>query len=217
MLGGKKRPAQIRILPLMIFMGFMVLTVRVTDLVQGIYLQSNLVHAAGAEKKPNKAQDKAKAQKKASKADAPAEAEMAEEDIVFKKLLDYQPEEIKILSELSDRKVEIEKRGKEVDAKERTLKALEKKLQGYTQTISENKKDTEVDDKTDQARAKKMADRAKIFQTMKPQDASRILSALNIDTSLSILEQMSAMKSAPIIAAMPPEKARVITEKLMAL
>ncbi len=54
----------------------------------------------------------------------------------------------------------------------------------------------------------------KIYETMKPKDAARILADLEMRILLGIMESMKERKSAPILAAMEPKRAREVTEEL---
>ena len=54
----------------------------------------------------------------------------------------------------------------------------------------------------------------KIYETMKPKDAARILEDLEMQILLGIMEMMKERKSAPILAAMGAERARQVTSEL---
>ena len=54
----------------------------------------------------------------------------------------------------------------------------------------------------------------KIYETMKPKDAARILSELEMKVLLGIMEKMNGRRTAPILAAMPAARAREVTEEL---
>ena len=54
----------------------------------------------------------------------------------------------------------------------------------------------------------------KIYETMKPKEAARILGELELGVLLPILERMKERAMAPVLAAMDPAKAREITTEL---
>jgi flagellar motility protein MotE (MotC chaperone) len=54
----------------------------------------------------------------------------------------------------------------------------------------------------------------KIYESMKPKDAARIFEALELPILLDVMERMREAKSAPILAAMDPMKAKEVTSSL---
>jgi len=61
----------------------------------------------------------------------------------------------------------------------------------------------------------RIASLVKIYEGMKPKDAARIFNTLDLDILLAVAGRMSERKSAPIIAAMSPERAKTLTTMLM--
>ena len=57
----------------------------------------------------------------------------------------------------------------------------------------------------------------KIYESMKPKDATRIFDELDMNTLLMVAERMKEPKLAPIMAKMNPTKATEITVKLSQL
>jgi flagellar motility protein MotE (MotC chaperone) len=119
------------------------------------------------------------------------------------------------LSALSERRAEIDRRADEVQQREVLLKATEQrinekiaKLQALEKTIDERAKQR---DDEEEARLKSLV---KIYETMKPKDAARILDELELPVLLKVLERMKEAKSAPILASMEPAKAKQATVAL---
>ena len=54
----------------------------------------------------------------------------------------------------------------------------------------------------------------KIYETMKPDEASRILETLDMPILLGVIQRMKPARTAPIMAKMNPEKAKEITSAL---
>jgi flagellar motility protein MotE (MotC chaperone) len=52
---------------------------------------------------------------------------------------------------------------------------------------------------------------------MKPRDAAKIFDDLDTPVLLEVVDRMNERKAAPILAAMQPDRAREITEKLAAM
>lgn len=56
----------------------------------------------------------------------------------------------------------------------------------------------------------------KIYEGMKPKEAATIFNTLDMDVLLSVISRMSERKSSPVLAAMAPDKARLVTIRLAA-
>jgi flagellar motility protein MotE (MotC chaperone) len=54
----------------------------------------------------------------------------------------------------------------------------------------------------------------KIYETMKPKEAARIFEELDMPVLLGVVERMKECKTAPILAAMDPAKAKELTMQL---
>ena len=54
----------------------------------------------------------------------------------------------------------------------------------------------------------------KVYETMKPKDAATIFNELSMPVLLQVLDRMKDTKTASIMAAMNPEKARDVTAEL---
>ncbi|HQT62492.1 MAG TPA: hypothetical protein PLV07_09200 [Acidiphilium sp.] len=61
---------------------------------------------------------------------------------------------------------------------------------------------------------KKWAALVSTYETMDPRSAARIFDGLDPKIVLNVIQRMSSRKSAPILAAMSPQKAQIVTEKL---
>ena len=51
----------------------------------------------------------------------------------------------------------------------------------------------------------------KLYETMKPRDAATIFNDLDLPVLLPVLDRMKEAKAAPVLAAMQPERARLVT------
>ena len=54
----------------------------------------------------------------------------------------------------------------------------------------------------------------KIYENMKPKEAATIFNTLDLDVLLAVVGRMNERKTSPILAAMDPDKARIVTIKL---
>src|SRR5579862_3109776 len=103
------------------------------------------------------------------------------------------PSEIDVLQQLSQRRAALDQRAGELDQREVLLQATEKR--------------SDEDDAHLQSLVK-------IYEAMKPKDAAQIFEQLDLPVLLSVLQRMKELKTAPILAAMDPTKAKVVTTAL---
>jgi len=68
--------------------------------------------------------------------------------------------------------------------------------------------------KLDEEEAKKVSKLAKLYESMKPQDAAKIASSLDIDMLTNIVASMKEKKAAKMLSALPPKKAAEISRRL---
>lgn len=129
--------------------------------------------------------------------------------------VNFTQSEIELLQKLAERREVIETRSQELAQREAMLNAAEGRidrkigeLQQLQTTISGLLK------KHDEQEQEKVAQLVKIYATMKPKDAARIFDALDMPILITVLENMKESKSAPILASMTAEKARLVTEEM---
>ena len=233
----------IRLLPVAIFVAVLMLGVKASDIWLGVeMLAISPSHAqqeaarkpdataakppakagvkkAGADEKTKTAGDgEKKAKSGDGKADGAAEGKSAETDEK-----DGFPEdptlftqaEIDLLQRLADRRVELETWRKDIEMRERLLKATEKRLDKKVaelnviqQTIKGLLKQY---DKEQEAKLKSLV---KIYENMKPKNAAVIFGELEMPILLDVVERMREARVAPILARMNPKKAKRVTTEL---
>ncbi|NKD44528.1 hypothetical protein HEQ69_02185 [Haematospirillum jordaniae] len=123
--------------------------------------------------------------------------------------------EVDVLQRLAERRELLDRREKELDTRDGMLKAAEKRidrkiveLQNLEKTISQ------LLNRHNEAEKRRIDQLVKIYATMKPKDAAGIFNALEMGILLTIMENMKEAKTAPILAAMEPEKARAVTMEM---
>jgi flagellar motility protein MotE (MotC chaperone) len=126
--------------------------------------------------------------------------------------LQMSAQEIDELQQLSQRRVELDKRTAELSEREVLLQATEKridekiaKLQALQSSIEGTVKQQSADD---QARVQSLAH---MYEQMKPEDAARVFNQLDVPVVLTMMSMMRELKAAPILAAMDPAKAKAVT------
>ncbi len=145
-----------------------------------------------------------------AKGDAPA-AETAEPSRPPK------PEtvDLELVRHLTERREELDGRARQLDQREALMVAAEKRLdqklaelQGVRNEIQSLLK--QIDDK----QKAQLESLVRIYETMKPKDAARIFEALEMPVLLEVVERMKEAKTALILGAMDPIKAKDLTTAL---
>lgn len=126
--------------------------------------------------------------------------------------LEYSESRMELFNDLSARRTDIESREKEMALREALLKAAEQEIDQKYKELNTLKEEIQVLLKQQTAEEqKRIASLVKIYEGMKAKDAARIFDTLDMDVLIQVMSRMSERKSAPIIAAMSPERARSLT------
>ncbi|MGC8476721.1 MAG: MotE family protein [Acetobacteraceae bacterium] len=128
------------------------------------------------------------------------------------------PAEAALLSDLRARRKLLDRRAATLSAREALLAAAEKRLD---QRVAELKT---LEAKL-QARAKARAARdnaawaglVDLYQTMQPRQAAKIFDKLRMKVLLAVIDRMAPRRAGAILAAMQPDRAREVTDRLAAL
>lgn len=221
--------SKIRFLPLTIFAATLMLTVRVGDIWEGIdtIVSSSIrVSQATAQTAGQAATEPAPAgQATASETAAapPASEEgISVQDDPGKLITDdptlLSPAEIEILLRLAERRDELAKQQRELDAREGLLRAAEIRIERKVAELETLKGVIEARIQVfDKQQEEKLGSLVKIYESMKPKDAARIFEELEMGTLLEVAERMKERKLAPVMAELGPERAREVTVELRAL
>ncbi len=221
--------SKIRFLPLTIFAATLMLTVRVGDIWDGIdtIISSSIrVSQATAQTADQGAAQQAPADQAAGSETAatpPAEeGGVSVQDDPGKLITDdptlLSPAEIEILLRLAERRDELAKRQRELDAREGLLRAAEIRIERKVAELESLKGVIEERIQVfDKQQEEKLGSLVKIYEAMKPKDAARIFEELEMGTLLEVAERMKERKLAPVMAELGPERAREMTVELRAL
>lgn len=228
----RKLFSKIRFLPITIFAATLMLTVRVGDIWQGIdtlldgsikVSQATAQETANPEVAPEP-QESAAVPEVAVPADDPVAADSGAtvQDDPTRLISDdptlLTPAEIEILMRLAERRDLLEKREREIDAREGLLRAAEIRIERRVAELEDLRQVIENRIKVfDEQQENKLGSLVKIYENMKPKDAARIFEELEMTTLLEVAERMKERKLAPVMAQMGPERAREVTVELRAL
>jgi flagellar motility protein MotE (MotC chaperone) len=124
----------------------------------------------------------------------------------------FSPAEINLLQELAQRRGELDKRADELDGRDMMLKAAEQRIAEKIAALQKMQDDIgALLHKKDEENDEKLKSIVRIYETMKPPEAARIFEQLDMPVLLEVVEHMSERKAAPILASMPPLKAKALT------
>jgi len=205
------------VLPLLIIFGVLMLGVRIDDAWQTAHTDFHFAP------KTARAEVKAEAEKPADTAKAPAAAkETAKpaDDISVPSMPspevetsdDTSPAEMEVLKQLSNRRMELDKRAHALDTRESLIKVGEQRVDQKIKEMETLRLQLQaMVDQISGAQQTQIANLVKIYETMKPQEAAKIFESLDMPVLLNVIQRMKPKSTAPIMAAMAPEKAKEIT------
>ncbi|MCW2247097.1 flagellar motility protein MotE (MotC chaperone) [Azospirillum fermentarium] len=228
-----------RVLPIMIFMAVLMLGLRVGDLWRLVMRDSQMpefpTSMAQSPQKPG--EDKAaaganganKGGATAPKAEAArGEQAPAAERTAGQAVPAYNtaslgpsgertgPTDPEILQHYAERRAELDRRAREIDQRQALLEAAEKRIDQKLQELDKVRSDIQKLLKTgDEQQSAQVESLVKIYETMKPKEAARIFEEMDMPILLSVIQKMKETKTAPILAAMEPVKAKEVTAALM--
>lgn len=123
--------------------------------------------------------------------------------------------EIELLQRLAERREAIERRQRELDAREGLLRAAEQRIDDKIRELRQVEETIagllQQHNEEEQMRITQLV---RIYANMKPRDAAVIFNELELPILLTVFENMAEMRSSPILAAMDPARARLVTEEL---
>ncbi|HEY6433207.1 MAG TPA: hypothetical protein VIZ17_14595 [Acetobacteraceae bacterium] len=123
-----------------------------------------------------------------------------------------------LLLDLRKRRQELDSREQALTARESLLTAAEHKLDQRVAELQALQQRLEaLETARTQRQDANWAGLVKLYSTMKPREAAKIWDDLETQVLLELLDRMNERKAAPILAAMQPDRAREITEKLAAM
>lgn len=137
-------------------------------------------------------------------------------DVRWRDASDEEPEfqEVKkeVFEDLVERRETLDRREKELAAREALLKAAEQELDRKYQELAllRGRIETLLEKQSGEEQAR-VASLVKIYENMKPKEAARIFDTLDLDVLVSVVSKMSERRLSPILAAMNPERARTVT------
>lgn len=224
--------SRIRILPVLAVIAALAFGVRFGDFVKQVttlpqaYAEDapaqnmlDAVQAEGATEKDGQedAQPTELAQLETS--ETPSSEKMSDEKIDWRDSQDtdfeYSDVQMELFEDLAQRRKDLDKRAREIAMREALIKAAQQEMEQKFKELTSLRSEIEelLVEQSEEEKAR-IASLVKIYEGMKAKDAARIFNTLDLDVLIQVIKQMSERKSAPVIAAMNPERARTVTVML---
>jgi flagellar motility protein MotE (MotC chaperone) len=120
-----------------------------------------------------------------------------------------------LLLDLRHRRQALEARERALDEREALLAAAQTKLTGRIEELGKLQAKLESLEAGREAHDQaNWSGLVRIYEAMKPRDAAAIFDSLDMQVLLGVMDRMSERKAAPILAAMQPDRARLVTQML---
>ncbi|MFM7611910.1 MAG: MotE family protein [Alphaproteobacteria bacterium] len=120
-----------------------------------------------------------------------------------------------LLEQLRARRVELEAREQAIVSRELVLTAAERRLGQRIEELTQLQQRLEAMERTRGEREDAgWRGLVRTYENMRPREAAAIFEELELPVVIQILDRMGERKMAPVIGAMRPEKARVLTAEL---
>lgn len=211
--------SRVRIFPLLILVSFVALGLRGIDLYAGYNLLTDPAHAQDQEQENTTGEsdsNSGSALPPADKTDAEAQRNSALAQPIMVGLPSN--EEMELITQLRERRQELEARETKLDLQEQLLASTEKRINDKIQQLqvleTRIKEHLRIFEK---AEDEKLASIVKVYETMKPKDAAPRFEALALQTQVDLVTRMKPTKVAALMGEMTPEKASVLTTELATL
>lgn len=127
----------------------------------------------------------------------------------------WSKEEVKVLTALDARRVELDERGSRVEKREEEFNARERELAVRLTELKDLSERLKLErEKGDKQRDSQLEQLANVYGSMNPPEAAHLLEQLDINVSLSLIERMPEKRMGQILALMNPQRALELTNLL---
>lgn len=207
-----KNKIKIRLLPIFIFVAFLSLSIKITNVVDLYQKTENkkidiVASAAQAEEKLNK--------ETAELANILQNGTPAGEQPQVQNT-SFSNSEIMILQELAERREALDIRAKEIDKRAIQLKVAESEIDKKLQQMKDyEQRLKKLIEQYSQKEQESLDSLVKLYSSMKPKDAARIFNTMDIEITVAILKGMKPSASSAILSQMNSEKAQAVTAELI--
>ena len=210
-----KLPLRIRVLPVVIFLSVLMLTMRISSLIDAFHSyklpQVGVGELRAAETAPPEATALSSALQ-TSDLKSSESKESNDENAPSS----FTQSEIQILQELAERREALDLRSSEIDKKAIQLKVSEQEIEKRLKQLQEYEQKLKIliQEYNEKEKAK-IASLVKVYANMKPKEAARIFETLDLEVTVALLKEMKPTSSSAILAQITPNKAKAITDKII--
>ncbi len=120
-----------------------------------------------------------------------------------------------VLDELDARQRALDRRERSIEAREADLRQVESQLEGRIEEVEVLREGLmELLEEADQARESKVQSLVKMLAATRSKQGAAIMSALDDELAVEVLERMNTGKAGKLLAAMDPERAAKLAEMM---
>ncbi|MBX7139135.1 MAG: hypothetical protein K1X83_14265 [Oligoflexia bacterium] len=129
----------------------------------------------------------------------------------------YSKEEVRILTSLDSRRVQLEERSRKLDLRQSELDKRDSEMAVKIAELKELTERLKIDrDKADKKKVAQLDQLANVYGSMNPQEAAALMEQLDVTIALDLISRMPEKRIGQILALMSPDKALAITRMLSA-
>ena len=123
--------------------------------------------------------------------------------------------EVRFGEEIRDNAPAPEDRARQIELRERLAEAAEKRIDSKLNELrSREAVQTQQQQVRKEAVNQQLASLVKVYESMKPKDAARIMEKLDLPVQLAVASKMKEAKMAAILSQMTPDGAKALTMQL---
>lgn len=203
--------SKFRLIPLLMGTALVAFGLRAVDIYTGLELLNAPVRAQDQQDATSGGQNDTQDQNSQETEDEPARQNTRPPMIVG--LPDS--EEMELITQLRERRVELESRETQLDLQARLLESTEKRINDKIVQLEE------LEDRIkshlrlfEEKETEQLQSIVSIYETMKPKEAAPRFEALSLQTQLDLVQLMNPRKVAALMEKMTPQKASVLTTEL---
>ena len=127
----------------------------------------------------------------------------------------FSREEIELLTQLDARRAQLEERDEKLSDREKDIEHREMELASRLTELKGLTDELRIKrEQTDRRRDGQLDQLSKVYSSMAPEEAAKLMEQLDITISLSLLKRMPEKRIAQVLALMSSEKALALTQML---
>ncbi|WP_262694994.1 MotE family protein [Kordiimonas aquimaris] len=203
---------RLRLFPIVVATAVLALSVRVIDIYTGFELLNTPVQAQDQDSS-DETQNEAAQDASDNAIEEPNNTIPENRSPIIVGLPDN--EEMELITQLRQRRVELETRETQIDIQERLLESTEKRINekiGQLEQLEERiKSHLRL---FEEKETEQLQSIVRIYETMKPKEAAPRFEALALQTQLDLVQLMNPRRVASLMEKMTPQKASILTTEL---